>query len=114
LDEAFGLFLLKCSAEIQSNSKKPGGENKPPQQGQLKIKKETFQEKMRMLCWITISGISSLIICGNQLILTGNILPGLFKSMANERKTQTKTSIERQLITYTMTHISAMTALPIV
>ncbi len=42
LDEAFGLFLLKYYAEIQSFSKNPGGGKKQPQEGQLKIKKEKF------------------------------------------------------------------------
>jgi len=45
LDEAFGLFLLKYYAEIQSFSKNPGGRKKQPQEGQLKIKKEKCSGK---------------------------------------------------------------------
>jgi len=46
MDEAFELFLLKYYAEIQSISKKPRGENKQPQQGQLKVKKVKLSGKI--------------------------------------------------------------------
>jgi len=43
-DEAFGLFLLKYYADIQSLLKKPGVKNKQ-QQGELKVKKEKLSGK---------------------------------------------------------------------
>ena len=43
-DEAFGLFLLKYYADIQSFSKKPGVKNRQPQ-SELKVKKEKLSGK---------------------------------------------------------------------
>jgi len=45
LDEAYRLFLCKYYTEIQSFSKKLGGRNKQPQEGELKIKKGEFLGK---------------------------------------------------------------------
>jgi len=113
LDEAFGLFLLKHYAEIQSFSKKLGGKNKQPNMNNGKSGRRHFLVKIEMPCWITTSGTSSFNL-HKTIDLDGSILAQDIEEHCHQ-EIENKNKDKQEETTYflhTDTLRLALTALP--